>query len=180
MATLIRQYPRHTRYRRGRSPDPGAFLERYRATSLPLPLSASRRSTPCRASWRGRKAPWRYCGSDFNRRRSVRDPRCWRQPLPKVKHGCGGGNIRVERATIIRSTAPGVSAATHGTLLRREPNRRLSFGMPVPVIIPLPVFPAGLLRSEPAAGHFKAADAPRSGRNPPISARPARVLHKDQ
>lgn len=31
---------------------------------------------------------------------------------------------------------------------------------------PLPVFPAGLLRSEPAAGHFKAAVAPRSGRNP--------------
>jgi hypothetical protein len=29
----------------------------------------------------------------------------------------------------------------------------------------LPVFPAGLLRSEPAAGRFKAAIAPRSGRN---------------
>lgn len=31
---------------------------------------------------------------------------------------------------------------------------------------PLPVFPAGLLRSEPAVGPFKAAIAPRSGRNP--------------
>lgn len=31
---------------------------------------------------------------------------------------------------------------------------------------PWPVFPAGLLRSEPAAGPFKAAIAPRSGRNP--------------
>lgn len=31
---------------------------------------------------------------------------------------------------------------------------------------PLPVLPAGLLRSEPAAGPFKAAIAPRSGRNP--------------
>lgn len=30
----------------------------------------------------------------------------------------------------------------------------------------LPIFPAGLLRSEPAAGPFKAAIAPRSGRNP--------------
>lgn len=44
--------------------------------------------------------------------------------------------------------------------------------------IPLPVFPAGLLRSEPAAGRFKAAIAPRSGRNPPISARLARVLRR--
>ena len=35
----------------------------------------------------------------------------------------------------------------------------------------LPVCPAGLLRSEPAAGHFKAAIALRSGRNPPISTR---------
>ena len=31
---------------------------------------------------------------------------------------------------------------------------------------PSPLFPAGLLRSEPAAGPFKAAIAPRSGRNP--------------
>lgn len=31
---------------------------------------------------------------------------------------------------------------------------------------PSPLFPAGLLRSEPAAGRFKAAIAPRSGRNP--------------
>ena len=30
---------------------------------------------------------------------------------------------------------------------------------------PLPLFPAGLLRSEPAAGPFKAAIAPQSGRN---------------
>ncbi|WP_136620305.1 MULTISPECIES: hypothetical protein [Mesorhizobium] len=44
--------------------------------------------------------------------------------------------------------------------------------------IPLPVFPAGLLRSEPAAVRFKAAIAPRSGRNPPISARLARVPRK--
>jgi hypothetical protein len=38
---------------------------------------------------------------------------------------------------------------------------------PVPLITVLPVCSAGLLRSEPAAGHFKAAIAPRSGRNPP-------------
>ncbi|ESW67087.1 hypothetical protein X772_34875 [Mesorhizobium sp. LSJC280B00] len=39
----------------------------------------------------------------------------------------------------------------------------------------MPVFPAGLLRSEPAAVRFKAAIAPRGGRIPPISARLARV-----
>lgn len=37
--------------------------------------------------------------------------------------------------------------------------------MPVSMTSPWPFFPAGLLRSEPAAGPFKAADAPRSGRN---------------
>lgn len=42
-------------------------------------------------------------------------------------------------------------------------------------IHPLLVFPAGLLRSEPAAVRFKAAIAPRGGRPPPISARLARV-----
>ena len=37
--------------------------------------------------------------------------------------------------------------------------------MPVSMTSPWPFFPAGLLRSEPTAGPFKAADAPRSGRN---------------
>ncbi|GHD24080.1 hypothetical protein GCM10016234_39990 [Tianweitania populi] len=57
---------------------------------------------------------------------------------------------------------------------------RLSLSHAGGVDYPRPVFPAGLLRSEPAAGPFKAAIAPRSGRNPPISTRPPRVLRRGQ
>lgn len=39
-------HPRQTTYRRGKPPDPGAFLERYRANLAAITASASRKSTP--------------------------------------------------------------------------------------------------------------------------------------
>lgn len=53
-ALILSLLPRRTHYRRGKAPDPGAFLASYRAQLAALTADASRRSMPCRASWRGR------------------------------------------------------------------------------------------------------------------------------
>lgn len=39
----------------------------------PVPPTIGRKSTPCRASWHGRKAPSQRCGLSFNQKSCVRD-----------------------------------------------------------------------------------------------------------
>jgi hypothetical protein len=67
MTALIPQLGRkQPGYRRGKPPNPITSSNGIVLVCPPSPLSATRKSTPCRANWHGRMPQSRYCESGFH------------------------------------------------------------------------------------------------------------------